>query len=68
MRVASQQGDSVDQLVYRHFGRTRGLVEATLELNPGLADLGPVLPLGTTVELPAAPADQPAKQLLQLFD
>ena len=68
MRVASQQGDTVDLLVYRHFGRTRGLVEVVLELNPGLADLGPVLPLGTVVELPTAQADQTSKKLIQLWD
>jgi phage tail protein X len=68
MRVASQQGDTVDLLVYRHFGRTRGLVEVVLELNPGLADLGPVPPLGTVVELPTAQADQTSKKLIQLWD
>lgn len=68
MRVASQQGDTVDLLVYRHFGRTAGLVEVVLELNPGLADLGPVLPLGTVVELPTAQAEQTSKKLIQLWD
>lgn len=68
MRVLAQQGDTVDALVFRYFGRTQGLVEATLELNAGLADLGPVLPLGTAVELPEAPADEPSKPLLQLWD
>lgn len=68
MRVTALQGDTVDLLVYRHFGRTVGLVEATLELNPGLADIGPILPLGTVVELPEPPVDQPSKPLLQLWD
>ncbi|MCD9124026.1 tail protein X [Cupriavidus sp. UGS-1] len=68
MRVRARQGDTVDLLVFRHFGRTRGLVETVLEMNPGLADLGPILPIGTEVELPSAPADQPTKPLLQLFD
>lgn len=68
MRVASQQGDTVDLLVYRHFGQTRGLVETVLELNPGLADLGPVLPQGTVVELPTAQTEQAPKQLIQLWD
>jgi phage tail protein X len=33
-------------------GRLDGYVEAVLEANPGLADLGLVLPLGTVIELP----------------
>jgi phage tail protein X len=55
--VRARQGDVLDMMVYRHYGRTdRGLVEATFEANPGLAD-GPVtLALGTVVILPDAPA------------
>lgn len=55
MRVMAIQGDTLDALCWRHLGRTQGVVEATLELNPGLAELGPVLPVGTWVEL-ALPA------------
>lgn len=71
MRVYAQQNDTLDALLWRHTGRTAGLTEATLLANPGLADLGAVLPHGTAVEIPddalAAPttADQP---LIQLWD
>jgi phage tail protein X len=68
MRVFAYQGDTVDALCYRHFGRTRGVVEATLELNAGLADLGPILPEGHPVELPDAPNDQSTIKLVNLFD
>ncbi|NWP54580.1 tail protein X [Escherichia coli] len=35
-----------------HYGRTEGVVETVLAANPGLAELGAVLPHGTAVELP----------------
>jgi phage tail protein X len=68
MRVFTHQGDTVDALCYRHYGRTQGLVEAVLEKNPGLADHGPVLPHGLQVDLPDAPTQQTNTTLLQLWD
>lgn len=55
-RVIAKQGDTVDLICWRELGRTTGVPEQVLELNPGLADLGPVLPQGTEVILPDAPA------------
>lgn len=52
MQVRSVQGDTVDALCWRHLKTTRDVVERTLEMNPGLADIGPILPSGTLVELP----------------
>lgn len=65
--VTALQGDTLDQLCQRHLGTTAGTVEATLVLNPGLADLGPELPLGTPVTLPAQPARATANRL-KLWD
>ena len=56
MRVRAQQGDTVDRLAWRHLGTTAGVVEATLQANPGLAELGAVLPEGTEVDLITPPA------------
>lgn len=50
--VRAQQGDTVDQLCQRHLGTTAGVTEVTYTLNPGIAALGPVLPLGLLVTLP----------------
>lgn len=67
MQVRAQQGDTLDALVWRHYGRTAGVVEATLDANPGLAELGPILPHGTLITLPDLPP--PALQrLVQLWD
>ena len=68
MLVRTHQGDTVDALCYRHYGRTQGLVEAVLEKNPGLADHGPVLPHGLQVDLPDAPTQRTDTTLLQLWD
>lgn len=66
--VIAQQGDTLDTLCWRHYGRTAGVVEAVLEANPGLADLGPILPHGQRVTLPEQ-APQPQRQnLINLWD
>lgn len=51
-QVRTQQGDTVDALCWRHLGSTAGVVERTLELNPGLAERGLILPAGMLVTLP----------------
>lgn len=65
MQLRSQQGDSLDLILFRHYGYTAGITEQVLNLNPGLAALGPVLPTGTFINMPAAPtqAEQPLIQL-----
>lgn len=69
MQVRSHQGDTVDSLCWRHL-RSSAAVEETLELNPGLAALGPVLPDGTLVTLPEERDVRAAgkKNLIQLWD
>lgn len=54
------QGDMIDLVVQRHYGRTdRGLVELVLEANraAGLSEHTPVLPLGTLITLPDPPSE-----------
>ena len=46
-------GISVDLLIWRKYTRPMpGLLEQVLDINPGLAALGPILPIGTVVKLP----------------
>ena len=54
MQVRSQQGDTLDALVFRYLGVGSGYVEQALAFNPALAVFGAVLPAGTIVNLPAA--------------
>lgn len=70
MKVTAIQGDTLDLLCHRHLGKTAGVVEAAYELNPGLAALGPVLPMGYPVTLPepAAAAVAEIKPMLQLWN
>lgn len=66
--VQAQQGDTVDMLCLRHLGTTAGVTEATYALNPGLATLGPVLPLGRRVILPDLPTAPTAPKTISLWD
>lgn len=68
MKVRALQGDTVDALCWRHHGRTQGLVEAALLLNPGLADHGHVLPVGLEVVLPDLQTSKPKIKLINLWD
>ncbi|CAJ5964591.1 Phage-related tail protein [Burkholderia pseudomallei] len=68
MKVAALQGETLDALCWRHYGSTAGTVEAVLDANPGLAELGVVLPMGTVVEMPERRAIETTTPLLQLFD
>lgn len=65
--VKAQQGDTLDQICLRHLGSTAGTVESALTLNRGLADLGPILPLGTSITLPAQP-ERPQTTQIKLWD
>ncbi|WP_065259226.1 tail protein X [Pseudomonas bananamidigenes] len=52
-KVRSMAGDSVNLLLYRETGRSDDAAEDALwQLNPTLAEHGPVLPAGVWVVLP----------------
>ena len=61
-------GDVIDAVCRRFYGREAGAVEAVLEANPGLAELGPVLPAGTLVELPDLPRPLETIETVKLWD
>lgn len=52
MQVRANQGETLDAICQRVLGRTAGVTEVAMAANPGLSDLGPVLPIGTLVNLP----------------
>ena len=66
--VIANQGDTVDAICWRYDGRTAGVTEAVLDANPGLADLGPVIPHGTAVTLPDAAPQAEQRQVVNLWD
>lgn len=69
--ASAHQNEPLDALVWRATGQRT--VEAVLAANPGLADLGPFLPQGQTVDLAAASAADAVaasntRALVQLWD
>lgn len=63
MQLRAIQGDTLDLLLHRYYGYTAGITEQVLALNPRLAELGPVLPIGTLVTLPDAPTQATVTQI-----
>lgn len=58
-------------LIWRRFKSHRpGFVERVLDMNPGLADLGPILPVGTMVKIPldAPELPQTERPAVRLWD
>lgn len=68
MRAMAVQGDTLDALCYRYYGALAGALEAVLAANPHLAELGPILPTGTPVELPNQVEQATDTQMIQLWD
>lgn len=64
----TRQGETVDIACLSHYGRTSGVVEAVLAVNPGLAGFGPVLPLGTHILMPDMPSVSAERRLTSLWD
>ena len=61
----------LDLLLFRRFQREiPGFVEATYDQNPGLADLGPILPVGTevTITVPAPRPTKTVRKTIRLYD
>lgn len=66
--LITKQGQMVDAVCQQHYGRTAEVTEAVLLANPGMADLGPILPIGTRVTMPDISAKQSAPSLPTLWD
>lgn len=64
----TRQGETVDLACQAFYGRTADVTEAVLGANPGLAELGPVLPLGTKIIMPVIDARPKARPLVKLYD
>ncbi len=67
--IHARQGDTLDQLLHRDRGLGPEALGTVLVANPGLASLGPLLPLGTPVTIPPAASAAPIeRKLLNLWD
>ncbi|GJL37053.1 tail protein X [Enterobacter hormaechei] len=68
MKVQAQQSDTVDAICWRYYGKTQGMTEIVLNANPGLADMGPVLPHGLEIELPEQASSSTVTQTIKLWE
>lgn len=66
VRYLTRDGDMLDWICRRHYGRSDGTVEAVLVANPGLAERGPILPTGIELILPDLPPPAP-KRILRIW-
>ena len=69
--IYSQQGDTLDALLWRERALGPEALGPVLAANRGLAQFGAVLPTGTRVLVPAsvtASAAAPVRELVQLWD
>ena len=69
--VVKGEAITLSLLVWRRFKRQNtGFVERVLDINPGLADLGPILPAGTSVVFPIDPPEVQRKErnVVHLWD
>ncbi|MCD6526995.1 MAG: tail protein X [Desulfuromonas sp.] len=67
VQYRTSDGDMLDAICHKHYGRAAGAVELVLEANPGLAQLGPQLEAGIVITLPELPeADE--QTVVRLWD
>ncbi|WP_313539782.1 tail protein X [Sphingomonas sp.] len=66
--LTARQGDTLDELLWRERSLGPEALDAVLAANPGLADRGPTLPIGTPVTLPLIAAQAlPVRETVQLW-
>lgn len=67
--LTAKSGDKLDLMLWRDLGLGPEHLTRVMDANPGLADLGDILPLGTIVTVPtiAAPQTTPTRPLIQLW-
>lgn len=63
----AEEGDTLDFICWKFYGQQSGAVELVLDANPGLASLGPVLPVNTTITLPDIPKPATEVQPIRLW-
>ncbi|MFV1464615.1 MULTISPECIES: tail protein X [Phaeobacter] len=61
----TSQGDMIDEICKDHYGH-EDMTVAVYEANPGLAQLGPILPKGVLIALPD-PAPATVRKPLRLW-
>jgi phage tail protein X len=66
VEIINSEGFTLAQLIWRFLNRQpAGYAEAVLDANPGLADAGPMIPVGTTIRFPLDEIPDEAEQSQQ---
>jgi phage tail protein X len=52
VQYRTKEGDMLDFIAWKHYGKQSGVVEEILEANPKLADYGEQFPAGVIIILP----------------
>ena len=63
-----RDGDTLDWICWKYYGRQSAAVEAVLEVNPGLADRGPIYSAGQKILLPELPVATDTETTVRLWD
>ena len=63
----TSDGDTLDWICWKHYGRSSGTAETVLEANPGLAERGPIYDAGLEIILPDMP-NAPQQSRIRLWD
>lgn len=63
----TKEGETIDEIAFRHYGRHSGTTEAVLEANPGLGEQPLTLPAGLEIKLPDV-SKQKSRHSVKLYD
>jgi phage tail protein X len=67
MKYVTNDGDTVDEIVWRHYAYAAGAMELVFSANAALAFEPPILAAGLTIELPDLPSPK-SKQPPRLWE
>lgn len=63
----TSDGDMIDWICWKHYGRQSNAVEVVLAANPGIADYGETLPANVIIELPEIELPE-SEDIVRLWD
>ncbi|WP_245556390.1 tail protein X [Algicola sagamiensis] len=67
MHYTTKAGERLDTICFEVYGSSHKTVEQVLAVNAGLAQYGPILPAGVTLELPELSKPHQVENLISLW-
>lgn len=68
MKYRAKSGDVLDAVCTAYYGLGKFDLDVVFAANPGLADLGVVIPSGTMIDLPAMAIPETGKARIRLWN